>query len=69
LKLRHRLINRCGNGFAALLFGLITLAQMRRGNAGTAMVASLLAALGIFNILLIEKMNRLLSEFRANKAS
>ena len=62
MELRNRLINRCGNGFAALLFGLITLAQMRRGNAGTAVVASLLAALAIFNILIIERASRLLSK-------
>jgi hypothetical protein len=62
LGFRNRLINRCGNGFAALLFGLITLAQMRRGNSGTAVVASLLAALAIFNILVIEKAGRLLSK-------
>ena len=62
MEFRNRLINRCGNGFAALLFGLITLAQMRRGNAGTAVLASLLAALAIFNILVIEKASRLLSK-------
>ena len=60
--LRNVLINRCGNGFAALLFGLIAFAQMRRGNAGTAVAASLLTALAIFNILLIDKASRLLSK-------
>lgn len=56
-----RLIARYGNALLVLSFGIMALAGLQRGQ-GMAMFCIAVAALGVFNIYILERVVRLLSE-------